>query len=95
MGERQSDRIVRITHYFRVQPSCIGLLDDRVIKVVWIALVAVLQIMKITQEIERERRQGLVGRCGEPASAKDLCVLWNAFSHVTTSTVANNETVNA
>ena len=45
------------------------------IKVIWIALVVVLQIMKITQEIERERRRGLVGHCGEPASAKDLCVL--------------------
>ena len=95
MGERRNNRIVSITYYFRVQPSCIGLLNDHVIKVVWIALVAVLQIMKITQEIERERRRGSVGRCGEPASAKDLCVLGNAFSHVTATTVANNETVNA
>jgi hypothetical protein len=65
-----------------------------VIKVVRVALIAVLQLMEEIQEVECECRRGSVDRCGEPASTKDLRVLGNRLPHVAATAEANNETVN-
>ena len=65
------------------------------IKVVWVALIVVLQFVKEVQEIEGECRRRSFNCRGEPVGMKELCMPRNTGPHITAVAVTNNKTVNA